>query len=183
MPPVKAEQWLELFALQPTISGDASSWARAFAARPRAGWEACPRGEWLVAAAVRARVDPREVVSALATTISAISNELDRMGRPEPPALRRTIELAEAWADGVAELEELRGAERALDGEANELARRLLRTTIEAATDGASLAERAAQAMHALGDPLGPRGHEATAAVLRSLLAWERVEAAITAPK
>jgi hypothetical protein len=136
------------------------------------------------------------VIGAIAMTISAIANELDRLGRPEPKELRHAIELCEAWADGAADAPEIRLAFDALGANTRGLAWALLFATLDAAHHEAlhasadapvgerawarlSLAQHASHALRVLAEQVGPRGGEATAAVLRSFLAWEQIEAAL----
>lgn len=196
-----AEIWPRLFELPEELFGPAAAWARAHAAHaadPARSFEECPRGDWLVAAAALAGVDARELVGAVAMTLSAVCNELDRAGRPEPPTLRRAIETSEAWADGAAEEPEVRAELDALGADTTSVAWALLYATANAShhaaieADGSApagarvwarhaLARQAAHALRLLAEGLGPRGGEATAAMLRSLVEWPTVEAALAA--
>lgn len=201
MPPIAPETWQRLFELPETLFGPATAWARAHATDPARGWCECPRGDWLVAAAARAGVEARTVIGVVTMTISVISNELDRAGRAgraEPKELRHAIELCEAWADGAAESPEVHASLEALGTDTRGLAWALLFATADAAHHEAlhassdappgerawarlSLAQHASTALRALAEPLGPRGSEATAAVLRAFLPWEQVEGALAA--
>ncbi len=201
MLPVTPDSWLRLFELPAATFGPAAEWAHAHADAPARGWDECPRGDWLLAAAARAGVDARAVIGALAMTCSAVSNELDRRGHPEPRPLREAIELSEAWADGVAESPEVAvalEAPEALGTDTHGLAWALLFATADAAHHEAlhasgdappgerawarvSLAQHASHALRTLAEPFGARGGEATAHVLRSFLAWEQVEATLAA--
>jgi hypothetical protein len=198
VPPLAPEAWLRLFELPEPIFGPATAWSRAHAIDPAHGWDECPRGDWLVAAAARAGVEARTLIGAVTITISAIANELDRLGRPEPKELRHAIELCEAWADCAAEAPEIRDALDALGTDTLGLAWALLFATADAAHHEAlrdsgdapagerawarlALAQHASNALRLLAAPMGPRGGEATAAVLRSLLPWEQVERALAA--
>jgi hypothetical protein len=73
-------------------------WAAAGDLGVTEAWESCGRGDWLVAIAVRARVDRATIVRAAA---SCARLALPRLPEEERRA-RKAIEAAEAWLDGTA---------------------------------------------------------------------------------
>lgn len=72
------------------------TWAEAFGDDFRGAWNACPRGDWLLAVAARCKVDRRRLV-ALAASCAALALDCVPTEEARP---RRGIEAARAWAGG-----------------------------------------------------------------------------------
>jgi hypothetical protein len=200
--PAPADLWPQLFALPEAQFGPAAAWARAHAAAhpgdPRALYDACPRADWLIAAASLSGLDEHAVINVLAQLLRVVTNELDRAGRPQAPELLRAIDVCEAWADGAASEPEvlalhdelLGGVGLAIDlATVTTTAARLATLAAEPADPeppaGSRPYQRQAVALHAakllrdFAENLGPRGHEAVLEMLRAFLPWEAIEAAL----
>lgn len=90
---------------------DIVEWARSFGTDWERAWNECPRGDWLLAVAARARVAQKPIVLAAAACARQALEHVD-------PAERRpvdAIETAERWAAGEASAETCRRLALELD--------------------------------------------------------------------
>ncbi len=86
------------------------TWVRATPGEPKKLWAVCPRGDWMLWLAWKARVERRLLVrAACACARGALVHVPASDKRP-----RRALEAAEAWARGEVDLAAVRRAARAV---------------------------------------------------------------------
>jgi hypothetical protein len=90
---------------------DIVEWARPFGEDWERAWNECPRGDWLLAMAARARVDEKRIVLAAAACARQALEHVD----PAESRPLRAIETAEAWANGSVSAEACRALATELD--------------------------------------------------------------------
>jgi hypothetical protein len=128
---------------------DFVEWSSAFGADVGALWQACPRGDWLLALAARLNAEPSALVLA---ACACAEGALDHLP-PEQTAVVECLSAIRSWAEG---------SRAALSMDEIEA----LRTRLEAARDGAqdqAQAEAALAALAAL-ETIGDPAYAASAA-------------------
>ena len=85
---------------------DAVLWAKDYATLPEA-WAACPRGDWMLWLAAKAKLCSRQELVLAACECARLSLVHVRKGELRP---LKAIETAEAWARGEVPLEDVRSA-------------------------------------------------------------------------
>jgi hypothetical protein len=107
-PAIPLFEWLKVESAQ----SDIVEWARPFGEDWERAWNECPRGDWLLAMAARAKVDEKRIVLAAAACARQALEHVD----PAESRPLSAIETAEAWANGQATAEACRALASELDG-------------------------------------------------------------------
>ena len=145
--------------------GPARDWAANMTARE--AWETCPRGDWLLWLAARLLI-PR--VPLLLAACACARPTLVAEGHPVV-----AIETAEAWArggPGAPTLDDVRAAARASRCTADH------RAAYVAYANAAYVADAAAYVAQ-VADAARDASRAATAEIVRAMISWETIEAAI----
>lgn len=150
-----------ILALRPC--GEAREWLASKKDMRRA-WRACPRADWLLWLAVRASVD-RKIVVMTACAVARTALRFVPAGEDRP---RLAIETTEAWCRGEATIGQVRAA--------------ALRIPASAAADASAASAAAAAAAYAAAaaaDAARTQAQREHADIVRSMISWDAVEAAL----
>jgi len=133
---------------------------------PKAAWDACERGDWLLWIAARLGVK-REIVVFAACQCARLALKYTK-----DPRVLNCIETTEAWTRGKASIEDVRRDRAAADAAAADAA--------YAAADAAYAADAAAYAAYAAA-AVGKEAQRACAALVRQHIPWKLVKARLDA--
>jgi hypothetical protein len=197
MQKVDAQDWLILFEAPDEVVGPSTVWARDYAEDPAHGWDECPRGDWLIAAAAFAGMSSRQVIATLHTLLSALFRAREAAGTATDADLARALEAMAAWLDGRAGATELAHVFDELIFDGSALARVMVFATADAARHAelgddagkedlsllwgaGALATHAGRVVRELDARMGGNARASVAALVRTYLPWETVAEAAT---